>query len=82
MHAQVASGPFNAREVDFNALNGADMSKLVFDMLCPSSATWDSFVCTQKNSPNFSLEENPIESEENEDVVLSIGGIAPLDNMG
>lgn len=36
---------------------------------------------TWKNSANFYLEENPVESEENKDVVPSARDIAPPNNI-
>ncbi|KAK5771880.1 hypothetical protein PVK06_048134 [Gossypium arboreum] len=81
LHAQVTSGPFVAHKVDFDALDGVDMSELGFDVLCPTGVVWDSFVSTWKNFANFYLEENLVESEENEDVVPSVGDVAPPNNI-
>ncbi|PPS15231.1 hypothetical protein GOBAR_AA05347 [Gossypium barbadense] len=80
VETKVASGPFNVRKVDLDALDGMDISNLGFDVLFPSSATWDSFVSTWKNSPNLYLEDNPTEGE---DVVppAKSDDATPLDNI-
>lgn len=40
-YAQVTSVPFDAYKVDFDALNGGDMSDLGFVALCPTGFVWD-----------------------------------------
>lgn len=79
LHAQIAGDPFDARKVDFYALNGVDMNELGFEALFPSRNVLNSFVSTQKNSPDFYLEEDP---SGNEDVAPSIANndVAPFDN--
>ncbi|PPR93037.1 hypothetical protein GOBAR_AA27635 [Gossypium barbadense] len=81
LHAQVTSGPFDAHKVDFDALDWVDMSELGFDVLCSTGVVWDSFVSTWKNFANFYLKENPVESEENEDAVPSVGDVAPPNSI-
>ncbi|PPS03627.1 hypothetical protein GOBAR_AA17040 [Gossypium barbadense] len=69
----VAIGSFDVHKVDLDALVGMDISELGFDMLCLSSAAWDSFMTTRKNSLDFYLEEDPtnanmVPSTANEDI--------------
>ncbi|KAK5845887.1 hypothetical protein PVK06_002129 [Gossypium arboreum] len=82
---KVAIGSFDVHKVDLDALVGVDISELGFDMLCLSSAAWDSFMTTRKNSLDFYLEEDPTNaniapSTANEDITLTNNDAGPTDN--
>lgn len=63
--------------MDFDALDGLDMSNLGFGVLYPLRVGRDSFVSTSKNSSNFYLKEDSIDANKvsfaaNEDVAPTI----------
>ncbi|KAH1030990.1 hypothetical protein J1N35_043164 [Gossypium stocksii] len=55
LHAQVATGPFNARKVNFNDINEFIGAQLDFNIHFPSRGAWEDFVSKWKNSSNFYL---------------------------
>ncbi|KAK5835758.1 hypothetical protein PVK06_011462 [Gossypium arboreum] len=59
LHAQLVAGPFDVYKVDLDTLEEVDMSLWGFDVLCPSSAAWDSFVSTCRGYLDFYIKEDP-----------------------
>ncbi|KAK5845071.1 hypothetical protein PVK06_001224 [Gossypium arboreum] len=60
--ATVVVGPFNAPQVDFDALYEIDMDKSCFNGRFPSGVGWDEFASKWKNLKDFYLDEGPPES--------------------
>ncbi|PPS01494.1 hypothetical protein GOBAR_AA19173 [Gossypium barbadense] len=60
--ATVVVGPFNAPQVDFDALYEVDMYKSCFNGRFPSGVGWDEFASKWKNLKDFYLDEGPSES--------------------
>ncbi|KAH1031708.1 hypothetical protein J1N35_043882 [Gossypium stocksii] len=60
----------------FDALYDVDKGALGFDVCFLSSAVWDSFVSTWKNSQDFYLDEDPVEND-NETSPIENDNMAP-----
>ncbi|KAK5785636.1 hypothetical protein PVK06_040238 [Gossypium arboreum] len=52
-HTQVASGPFNARRVDLDALCDVANDQMEFDVRFPFGAEWEEFTSKWRNCKDF-----------------------------
>ncbi|KAH1091183.1 hypothetical protein J1N35_018440 [Gossypium stocksii] len=75
-HAQVAGGLCDARGVDLDAFGKVDINELDCHVLFPSGATWNSFVPIWKNSPDFYVDDDPVEDNNATPLVMS-GNMVP-----